>query len=107
MSLPEAKLKKLRVLNFEDNKNDSELIQAELEAAWNEVEMLRVDQPGAGGGVPRDLGRHESTRVRAHLARLDQPQRAERQEIGGPRAGADEMDRHAVAFVATHWMIGR
>lgn len=34
--------KKLRVLNLEDNKNDSELIRAELETEWKEVELLRV-----------------------------------------------------------------
>ncbi|HZW24079.1 MAG TPA: PAS domain S-box protein [Gallionella sp.] len=34
---------KLRVLNLEDNPNDSELIQAELEHEWTEVELLRVD----------------------------------------------------------------
>lgn len=35
--------KKLRILNLEDNPNDSELIQAELETAWQTVELLRVE----------------------------------------------------------------
>lgn len=47
MSLPGARLEKLRVINVEDNKNDSELIQSELETAWDEVEMLRVDSRAA------------------------------------------------------------
>lgn len=34
---------KLRVLNLEDSPNDSELIQAELETEWQQVEFLRVD----------------------------------------------------------------
>ncbi|WP_435628541.1 PAS domain S-box protein [Candidatus Ferrigenium straubiae] len=34
---------KLRVLNLEDNASDSELIRAELEAEWKEVELLRVE----------------------------------------------------------------
>jgi PAS domain S-box-containing protein len=33
----------LRVLNLEDNKNDSELILAELQTEWNKVELLRVE----------------------------------------------------------------
>jgi PAS domain S-box-containing protein len=33
----------LRILNLEDNPNDSELIQAELETAWQTVELLRVE----------------------------------------------------------------
>jgi PAS domain S-box-containing protein len=43
MTLQDAKNGKLRVLNLEDSPNDSELIQAELETAWDEVELLRVE----------------------------------------------------------------
>ena len=43
MNQPEAKLQQLRVLNLEDNPNDSELIQAELESVWNKVDLLRVE----------------------------------------------------------------
>lgn len=45
MSPPEEKTKqdRLRVLNLEDNPNDSELILAELETEWPQVEFLRVD----------------------------------------------------------------
>jgi PAS domain S-box-containing protein len=43
MAQPEVKRMKLRVLNLEDNPNDSELIQAELETTWDEVELLRVE----------------------------------------------------------------
>jgi PAS domain S-box-containing protein len=38
----DAKHGKLRVLNLEDNPNDSELIQAKLESEWAEVEFLRA-----------------------------------------------------------------
>lgn len=38
---------KLRVLNLEDDPNDSELIQAELETEWPEIELLRVDTRAA------------------------------------------------------------
>lgn len=38
---------KLRVLNLEDNPNDSELIQATLEIEWPELELLRVDTRAA------------------------------------------------------------
>jgi len=43
MTQPNAKNGKLRVLNLEDSPNDSELILAELETAWSEVELLRVE----------------------------------------------------------------
>jgi len=43
MSAMDAKYGKLRVLSLEDNPNDSELIQAQLETAWEEVELLRVE----------------------------------------------------------------
>ncbi|MCK9199660.1 MAG: PAS domain S-box protein [Gallionella sp.] len=43
MALPDVKHGKLRVLNLEDSPNDSELIQAELETAWDEVDLLRVE----------------------------------------------------------------
>jgi len=42
MSPVDAKRGKLRVLNLEDNPNDSELILAELESEWPEVEFLRA-----------------------------------------------------------------
>jgi PAS domain S-box-containing protein len=45
MSQPDTNpaMEKLRVLNLEDNADDSELIRKELEAEWKEVELLRVD----------------------------------------------------------------
>ncbi len=47
MNQTSAKHARLRVLNLEDNPNDSELIQAELENAWDEVELLRVESRDA------------------------------------------------------------
>lgn len=49
MSPPEATLKKekLRVLNLEDNPNDSELIQEQLGTEWPALEFLRVDTRAA------------------------------------------------------------
>jgi DNA-binding response OmpR family regulator len=41
--MAEKKSGRLRVLNLEDNPNDSELNQAELETGWDEVEWLRVE----------------------------------------------------------------
>ena len=45
MSQPDANpaMEKLRVLNLEDDENDSERIRAELESGWEEVELMRVD----------------------------------------------------------------
>ncbi len=37
------KMEKLRALNLEGSQNDSDLIRAELETGWQEVELLRVD----------------------------------------------------------------
>jgi len=45
MSQPDTNptMEKLRVLNLEDDENDSERIRAELKAGWKDVELMRVD----------------------------------------------------------------
>ncbi|MDD5383606.1 MAG: PAS domain S-box protein [Gallionella sp.] len=45
MSQPDTNptMEKLRVLNLENDENDSELIRAELETGWKEIELMRVD----------------------------------------------------------------
>ncbi len=59
-----------------------------------EVEVLGVDQPSPRRGVAEHLGRDEGAGIDAHRAGRDQPLRAEREQIGCARAGADEMHRH-------------
>ncbi|OGB31551.1 MAG: hypothetical protein A3F78_01160 [Burkholderiales bacterium RIFCSPLOWO2_12_FULL_61_40] len=45
MSQPDTNptMKKLRVLNLEDDENDGERIRAELKTGWKDVELMRVD----------------------------------------------------------------
>ena len=59
-----------------------------------EVHGGGVDDPRPGRGLGHDLGRHQRARVEADRAALDQPQAADGDQVGGARAGADEMDGH-------------
>ena len=69
-----------------------------------ERQVLGVDDARAGGRVVEDLAREQRAGVQADRARGDEVAPAEGQEIGGARAGADEVDGHG--FVAAHWTTG-
>ena len=60
-----------------------------------------VEGQGRGVDDPRprrrrgdDFARHQGAGIEADRAALDQPQPAHRDQIGGPRSGADEMHGH-------------
>ena len=59
-----------------------------------EVEVLGVDQPRAVGRMREHLVGDERAGVEHDRRGRDQPLRAQRDEVGRARPGADEVDRH-------------
>ena len=56
-----------------------------------------VDYERVGRRCGHNLGRHQRTRIEADRAAFDQPEPAERDQIGRAGSSTDEMHRHKTA----------
>ena len=59
-----------------------------------EIEGRGVDEARAGRAPGQHFGRNDRARIKADRATRDEIAPAHRDEVGGARSGADEMDRH-------------